>query len=254
MIRIKTYLLLLLLVIPSLAGAQSRDPFLQPFTSDSPWNTPIGDDAKYQAIKGIEKYYGGVNYNDRWTTGIHQATKQDTPARLYIYGPKIWSLLDSDEVKPFGNPPKLEEELRQASKSTNEFAANYYATIVKTPPGQRTWPKDVRDINTGWTNIIYMPKDARPSPDSDAHLAVFQPNNLVLECYGAVVCSNGDVICSIAGFTDPRSEGTGSNNGRLASLLNNYAGIIRKGEVTNGRIPHCLNATCSRLLLTTKAT
>lgn len=78
---------------------------------------------------------------------------------------------------------------------------------------------------------------------------IYQPNGLVLECYAAVVCANGDVICEMAGFTDPTGDGTGANNGRTASLLNCYAGLIRAGEVASGRISHAMHLTCSRMLL-----
>ena len=50
----------------------------------------------------------------------------------------------------------------------------------------------------------------------------------MLECYDAVVCSNGDVVCTMAGFTDPCSGGTGANNGRCASLLNDYAAFLTR--------------------------
>ena len=152
-------------------------------------------------------------------------------------------------VKTLSNSAAVETALRQASGAEPPFPANYYSTTVRSPPGQRTLPADIRSLKLAWTNAVYVPKTARPSPDSDAHLAVMQPNGLVLECYDAVVCGNGDVICTMASFSDPCSDGTGANNGRCASLLNNYAGLIRQGEVAGGRIPHALSCTMSRLLL-----
>lgn len=38
------------LVSTTLAPAEQRDPFLWPFTSDSPWNTPIGSGATYRSV------------------------------------------------------------------------------------------------------------------------------------------------------------------------------------------------------------
>ena len=45
----------------------------------------------------------------------------------------------------------------------------------------------------------------------------------------------------------------GTNNGRCASLINCYAGLLRAGEVDSGRIPHALQLTCSRKLMAPKA-
>ena len=227
----------------------SPDFFLRPFNAGSPWNTPVPRNAVYQPIKDIEKYHGGINYEGHWTTGFYKATVNDRVARLYLHDCILWSKLSSGEVKTKDNSPEVEDALRKACYLEPKFSANYYSTIVRSPPGQRTWPSNVRPVLAGWTNVIYMPVDAASSPDSDAHLAVMQPSGLVLECYDAVVCRNGDVICGMAGFTDPSGDGTGANNGRCASLLNNYAGLIRKGEVTQGKIPHALSCLVSRRLL-----
>jgi len=227
----------------------SRDFFLQPFSAGSPWNTPVGKNAVYQPIKGIEKYPGSINYEGHWTTGFYKATIHDRAACLYLHDCILWSKISSGQVRTKENSPDVEDALRRAGYLQPKFPANYYSTIVRSPPGQRTLPSNVRPVLTGWQNAIYMPADAASSPDSDAHLAVMQPNGLVLECYDAVVCRNGDVVCTMAGFTDPSGDGTGANNGRCASLLNNYAGLIRKGEVTQGKIPHALSCLMSRRLL-----
>ncbi|MFZ2654308.1 MAG: hypothetical protein WAX69_05290 [Victivallales bacterium] len=247
-------LLLLGLAAPGgFAQDAGRDPFLQPFTAVSPWNTPLGDKAQYQPIKGIETHHGSINYNECWSTGFYKATCKDRLARLYIHDYTLWDKLAAGTVKTVNNSADIESSLRKASGAEPQFPANYYSTIVRSPPGQRTFPDGIRSLKLAWSNEIRMPSDVRPSPDTDAHLAVMQPNGLVLECYDAVVCGNGDVICAMASFSDPCSDGTGVNNGRCASLLSNYAGLIRKGEVSSGRIPHALSCTMSRLLLAPQA-
>ena len=238
-----------LATLPAYAQKGGRDPFLQPFTAESPWNTPIGASAQYQPIKGLETHHGGINYEDRWSAGFYQATTNDRLARLYVHDYTLWNKLAAGTVKTIGNSADVETALRKASGAEPRFPANYYSTTVRSPPGQRTFPASIRSIALAWTNAIYMPTTARPSPDSDANFAVVQPSGLVLECYDAVVCSSGDVICTMASFSDPCSDGTGANNGRCASLLNNYAGLIRKGELADGRIAHALSCTMSRLLL-----
>ena len=241
--------LLILFVCVGQQTHAEQDFFLRPFSADSVWNTPVLRNAVYEPIQGIEKCHGGINYQGHWTTGFYKASVNDRTARLYLHDCILWSKLSSGQVKIINNSPETEELLRKASYLQPKFPANYYSTIVRSPPGLRTWPSDIRPVTSGWTNVIYMPLDAVPSPDSDAHLSVMQPNGLVLECYDAVVCRNGDVICTMAGFTDPSGKGTGANNGRCASLINNYAGLIRKGEVTQGKIPHALSCLMSRLLL-----
>jgi len=232
-----------------LAQQGGRDPFLQPFAAQSPWNTPIATDARYEPVKGVGACHGSINYNGQWSTGFYKAAATDRVARLYIHDYTLWAKLSSGSVKTIGNSGDAENVLRKESGADPTFPANFYSTIVRSPPGPRTFPKGLRNIKAVWTNTIYMPLDARPSPDSDAHLAVMQPNGLVLECYDAVVCANGDVVCTMASFSDPSGEGTGDNNGRCASLLDNYAGLIRKGEVAGGKIPHALSCLMSRLVL-----
>ena len=228
--------------------------FLRPFRSDSPWNTPIPAGARYRKIPGIERMGGGLNYDDRWSVGVYRATREDRRARLFIHDWTLWNKLDSGEVRTAGNAPDVEDRLRGASKPFPDFPANPYSTTARaTDAAGRTWPRGIRPIAAGWSNTIYVPAGARSSPDSDALLAIYQPDGLVLECYDAVVCANGDVVCQMAGFTDPTGDGTGANNGRCASLLNCYAGLIRAGEVASGRIPHALNLTCSRRLMAPRA-
>jgi hypothetical protein len=254
---------LVLLVSQTAASADdgTRDPFLQPFASTSPWNTPIGSGAQYEAIPGIESYPAGINFNERWTTGIYRATSSDRQATLYIYKGNLWALLAHAKkltdpatniayvINTTGNDPAAEKLLRDGSQATNLTPANFYSTTVRSPTGQRTWPTGLRDLQTGWTNSIFLPAGAVPSADSDAHIAVFQPTGLVLECYDAIVCGNGDIICAIAGFSDPTGDGAGDENGRCASLTPNYAGKIRARELDLGQIPHALCALAPAKLL-----
>jgi hypothetical protein len=228
--------------------------FVRPFRADSTWNTPIPASARYEAVPGIEGMFGGLNYDDRWGVGVYRATRRDRRARLLIHDWTLWGKLDSGEVKTAGNTREVEDRLRSVSKQFPDFPANFYSTTTRAADAAgRTWPGNIRPITEGWSNTIYVPARARPSPDTDALLAIYQPDGLVLECYDAVVCANGDVVCTMAGFTDPAGDGTGANNGRCASLINCYAGLVRAGEVASGRIRHALHLTCSRKLLAPQA-
>jgi hypothetical protein len=225
-----------------------RDPYLQPFTSTSPWNYPVGSGAIYTAIPNIASYAGGLNYQQIWTTGIYKATTSDRVATLYIYKGDMWSQLANGTVKTTGNSSSVEDSLRSGSQATNLYPCNPYSTTVagsKSVP-----PASMSNINAGWTNAIYVPTNATPSPDTDAHIAIMQPNGLFLEAYNTVVCANGDIISPIASFTDPTSDGTGYQNGRVASLFPNYGGKIRSGEISSGTIPHALCCTIPAAMLT----
>jgi len=243
-------------------AAGQRDPFLQPFASNSPWNTPIGSGAQYEEIPNITTCSAGINYNDRCTTGIYRATASAPQATLYIYKGNVWGLLAHNKkltdpatgvsytVNTVGNDPAAEALLRSGSQSTDLTPANFYSTSLRSPPNPRTWPAGLRSLQTGWTNSIFVPANAVPSPDLDAHIAILQPSGLFLECYNAIVCANGDIVCAIAGFSDPTSDGTGVQNGRTASLIPNYAGKIRQGEMDSSHIPHALCALTPAKTLT----
>lgn len=234
------------------AGAlMAADSFTQPFSADSVWNRPIPENATYENVAGIERIFGGINWNDRWTTFVYQTDEQSRTARLFIHPPALWRLRHTEEITATGNPAAIEEQLRAASTLQNKFPANFYSTTVQSPPGKRTFPTGIQDIHTAWRNDIRVP--ALPfsaSPDTDGHIAIWQPDGRVLEVYGAVICQNGDVIGTMASFTDPSGDGSGKANGRCASLIPNYAGLIREGEVAGGSIDHALACTFPPALLT----
>lgn len=243
--------LLLLLALAGLGAAERTldEIFQRPFAADAPWNRSIPGNASFAAVPGIGGLGGSVNYAGRWSTAIHRATATDRSAHLYIHPWDLWDQLAAGTVLNAGNPAAVEDALRAASGDTMPFDANFYSTIVRSPPGPRTWPGGLRDIRSAWRNAIRVPSGATPSPDSDGHLAIMQPDGLMLECYAAVVCANGDVVCTMASFSDPAADGSGRENGRTASLVPNYAGQIRRGEIASGRIAHALACTAPAALL-----
>lgn len=231
----------------------AADSFTRPFNADSVWNRPIPATATYENVPGLNQIAGGINFNDRWTTFVYSADSRSRKAKLFIHPASLWSQRQSGAVAERGNSAAIETTLRAASKPVNSFPANFYSTIVQSPPGERTFPVAVRDIQAHWREEISVPDHAfSPSPDTDGHLAIWQPDGKVLEVYGAVVCENGDVIGTMASFTDPEGDGSGLANGRCASLISNFAGLIRAGEVASGSIKHALAATFPPSLLTTE--
>ncbi len=236
------------------ASFLSADSFTRPFSADSVWNRPIPEKAAYENVPSIGKIYGGINWNDRWTTFVYKTDAQSRKARLFIHPPTLWSQRHSEAVAPTGNSDAIEEKLRAASAPRNGFPANFYSTTVRSPPGKRTFPSAVQAIHTAWRSEIVVPVTPfSPSPDTDGHLAIWQPDGRVLEVYCAVVCKNGDVIGTMASFTDPSGDGSGLANGRCASLIPNFAGLIRRGEVASGSIGHALACTFPAALLACEA-
>lgn len=228
--------------------------FTRPFSSDSPWCRPIPANAVYEDVPGLNTIAGGINFADRWTTFVYKTDVKSRAARVYIHDSTLWNKRSKNEVGCNHNSEAIEDALRSASRSTNSFPANYYATIEPSPPGKRLFPLGIRDIHAAWRKTIFVPDGKfTPSPDTDGQIAIWQPDGLVFEAYCAVVCDNGDIICTAASFTDPASDGSGLQNGRCASLIPNYAGLIRAGEVNAGEIPHALACTFPADLLSPRA-
>jgi hypothetical protein len=84
-------------------------------------------------------------------------------------------------------------------------------------------------------------------------MAIIQPDGSVLELYSPIFLSTGEIVCFFASFTDPAGLGDGAENGRRASMIPNYAGIIRAGELTAGVIPHALALSVGAECLSTSA-
>jgi hypothetical protein len=57
----------------------------------------------------------------------------------------------------------------------------------------------------------------------------------------------------MASYIDAKGDGTGEANGRRASMLPSFAGLIRTGEIGAGLIPHALAVIAPQRVLTTKA-
>lgn len=238
--------------VPQETG-DGRDPYDQFFSSDSPWNTSIGDGADYVEVPGLSTTDAGVNWANVWSTSIFRATASDPRGTLYVY-PPMYPIYANGSVL---TSPSVQDHVRANGSTTPLQEMNAYATVV--PGDVPVQPSSIRDIAEGWTSTVYVPEGAGPSGDSDGHMAILQPNGLVLEVYNAVVTPEGDVMGQIASFTDPRSAGTGFQNGRTASLLPNYAGKVRlhelvaAGEGDEFAIPHALAVTMPPALMTAES-
>jgi hypothetical protein len=254
----KRPILLLILIALLLAvycgkgvAQEARNVTLRPFTSLSPWNHPLGSNARYNPLPELDKLDLGINYRGRWTCAVYVGRKTDRVGRLFFRS-DMWRKLHQG-LPNHGNSAAVEESLRRGAREEPPTPANYYSTVT---PGSSSpsWPQDYhRATDFYYSRTFHIPLGAVPSPDSDGQIAIFQPNGWVLDCYAAVVLANGDIVCGMASYVDARGEGTGWSNGRRASMLPSFAGLIRDGEIDSGDIKHALVCQSSRLILAEKA-
>lgn len=226
------------------AAAPARDWRTWPFSRRSPWNYPIGSGAQYAPVPRLSECPIGFNYDGRWTTSIVIATPED-PSVSMLFSPNwgytsSWSFLDRGH-RNCGNSLASEQYLRRYSTpSPPPTAMNYYSTVAAANDHHWQPPQSFHPAADNWRGQFLLPAGACPSPDSDGLMAVFQPDGWVIDIYATVVLSSGQVVGTMASWIDARGDGTGWWNGRRASMLPSFAGLIRKGEIANGRIPHAL--------------
>ncbi len=234
-----------------------RDWRVWPFSRRSPWNHPIGSAAQYAAVPRLTAFPIGINYEERWTASIAIATAGD-PMATMLFSPNwgrhsTWTFLDRGG-KNCGNSAATERSLLYyAAPGLPPTEGNYYSTISTPYDSRWLLPSSYHAASRDYRSAFHLPPGVCPSPDSDGLLAVFQPDGWVIDIYAAVRLSNGDVIGTMASWINVRGDGTGWWNGRRASMLPSFAGLIRAGEIAAGRIPHALAAQVPAQLLKEEA-
>lgn len=238
------------------APTVTRDWRHWPFSQSSPWNQPIGDNALYTIVPGLSALSAGLNYNDAWTSSIVIASAADPSAQIVFNpatGPASNRTFLSSGGKPCKNTPSQDSQLMATASSPLPFAANYYSTL--STPDTNLWvlPTTYLPASLNYESSARLPAGACPSPDNDAGMAVFQPDGLVLDTYNTIVTGSGAIVTSMASFVDGKGDGTGAANGRRASMVPSFAGLIRDGEISGGHIPHALAAIAPQSILQTSA-
>ncbi len=166
----------------------TRDPAYFPFDTNSPWNMPIGSDAKFEPVK-----------SPNWTT------------KALKYGLLI--------------------------NSTDGSIPVYVATSSD----------PVRNIYRTDGNIAFqmrVPDAATPARGVDAHLSLIdETHTYVIEMLNANRRNDGDIEAPFPNKIDLRGPGISKDyEGSCAYGGSCTAGLIRKGELTNG-IRHALSIT-----------
>jgi hypothetical protein len=234
------------------AAARGRNWRVWPFSRRSPWNHPLGSGAQFAPVSRLGSFAIGINYDERWTCAVAAATADD-PQVPYLFSPNwgrtsSWNFLDRGG-RTCGNGHAAEQNLLRAASPRIQTEGNYYSTINAANDHLWALPASYHHASRDWRPTLHLPPGACPSPDSDGLLAVMQPDGWVLDSYATVVLSSGVVLGTMASWIDVRGDGTGWWNGRRASMLPSFAGLIRDGEIAAGRIPHALAMQVPRRLL-----
>jgi hypothetical protein len=233
-----------------------RDWRVWPFSRTSPWNYPIGSGAEYVDVPVLATLPVALNFDDRWTCAVAIADAADPPLILRFApatGPDSTATFLLGGGKTCGNGRSVEQTLLASSAVTLAYPGNYYSTLATPDTHVWTLPTDYHHADRDLPRTLRMPRETCPSPDTDAMLALVQPDGWILESYATVVTSDGTVLSTMASVLDARGEGTGWWNGRHASMLPAIAGLIRTGELASGRIRHALAVQMPRTVLTTVA-
>jgi hypothetical protein len=242
-----------------------RDWRLWPFSSTSPWNYPIGNGARYASVS-LTSITASISFK-QWTSSVVIASSSDpvTNVRYGSWGgstPSTWTYLHNGGDGCFVSPSTLDPKTFQPVSTIKNYAfgqsalppflANYYSTI-NSPSTTRVWPASLHASQLDYYTSINMPTGACGSPDSDGMMSVIQPTGWALDTYATVTLDDQTLLASMGSFVDLKGDGTGYWNGRRASMIPSLAGLIRKGELASGRIPHALAVTISPTVLKEQA-
>ncbi len=218
------------------------------FAANSPWNTQIGSGHTYVAVPALASALAGLS---SWTGGsvaIYYAQTTD-PLVPILYNPNTWYETSIGAWQQSGNSAATEQQILATSQSTNPIPDNPYSTQVagltwnSTPSGLPSTYDQWNQV-PGQTLYAYVPAGALPPPGSDGQTAIIQPNGTVIELYAPVVLSSGAWVSSMFSVTNAVTDlGVGADNGRRASMIENYAGVLRDTDISSGTIDHALAIT-----------
>lgn len=226
--------------------------------ASSPWNTRVPPSATYAPISGIERYGAALtSWHPNWpSVAIYYARRSD-PVVAVRWNWNTWSPVAEGRWKRWGNPPAVEARILAESWPSSDYRGNPYSTQRAELKWGRGLPKDYDRWRQeeGAELRVHVPRGAVPTPDSDGFTVVVQPDGRALEMYSPVVLRSGTWISMMYSFTDPlRGMGIGAENGRRASMIPSYAGVITDEDVASGSIDHAIVLMVPPSMLTTAFT
>jgi hypothetical protein len=225
------------------------------FADSSPWNTKIPSDAGFTAIPDIGSYAAGFT---SWlphggSIAIFFAHSGD-PVVPVLANAKTESQVKRGEWRRTGNSAEVEEQIRASSTALNPFSVNPYSAQTDGPGwGRGSMGRSVEFEAYHQVQPLFMhvPPGAVPPFSSDGHTAIIQPDGMAVEMYSAIVLSTGEWVAEMFSLTPALAgQGVGRENGRTASMIENYAGALRGYEVRAGKIDHALAVVVPASMLT----
>ncbi len=215
------------------------------FMLGSPWTQPIDACATYTSAGGVTDVPVGLDTwleGDPWSIPLYIAQTAD-PQRPLLYNQYAWLNVATGRWQRFGNSAAVELEILRSSNETFPYAGNVFSS---TSAAEWTLPAE---FNKSRIQYFHLPFADTPAPGLDGHLAAQQPNGSVVETYGTIVLSSGEVIALSYSVSDPSSMADGWQNGQTASMLPMYAGVVDDQEIARGQINHAIAITVPAALL-----
>jgi hypothetical protein len=187
--------------------------------------------------------------NNTWTVPFYTATDAD-PLEPLLYNANAWIKVNSGDWARWGNSSAVEGTILASSSPSFPDLGNVTSSI-----SSRSWalpPSYNKTINPPEPPArFYFSADMKPAPGPDGDRSVLQPNGHVVETYATILLSSGQVVALSYSVTDPSSRGDGWQNGRTASMVPHYAGLIYGDEIAAG-IDHAMSIAVPPKLLTAR--
>jgi hypothetical protein len=210
----------------------------------APWNIKLtgantfGGTNVFSALPAGVASWGGNAYP------VYYATISD-PVVSVLYCATSFTNTNNGTWTRTGNSGTLETNIRAASVNAfdtspngNASRFNYQSTSTSSwvLPALAVTPNPTG----GGALQVRRPTGANPCPDSDGHMAIYQPNGTVLETYATIILSDGTIVCGNANETDPGGLLDGLEGGMTAACLPNYVGLIKQTDLNAGVIAHAI--------------
>lgn len=239
----------------------------RPFSQDGPWNRIIPANATYSAINAawpaLDWSFQTWLSGDGFSINIYQATTSDPLFNVRYFD--TWSNVNAGTWARTGNSLATENSIVSASSTSFPNNMNPYSTTVATNPATQTKPPASAFnplVNPGTLPFqVRVPAGAVPSPGSDGHWVIMQPDGMIFECYSAIKLTQAQnaIVTTRYQMIDPRLAGDGWSNGLTASMLSVMAGVVRNSEIdfaqsgTTLTIPHAMKIAVPGNLISTSA-
>jgi hypothetical protein len=219
------------------------------FSLTSAWNVQIPSTATYSGVPAVPNFVAGLDTWDSsntWTIPGFAATSAD-PLRPLLYNSSAWYKVYTGEWARWSNSRSVERAILASSSNWFPYPGNVFSS---TSTSSWVLPASYnKTINPGNGPASFsLGASMSPAPGPDGHRFVAQPDGRIVETYGTIILSSGQVVALSYSVTDPSSRGDGWQNGKTASMLPIYAGQLYDDEIAKG-ITHAIAITVPAKLL-----